>query len=68
MIQAVISPSMRSAFVLRRGTPLERPYKVRQVPDVFIRFDFSKSWHPAQSNPIFDYPEQIAIGILSYLE
>jgi hypothetical protein len=63
---AMISLSMRSAAVPRRGTPPESPYILRQIPDVFVRFDFSKSWHPAQANSIFNYPEQFPIGILLY--
>ena len=38
-----------------------------QIPDVFVRFDSSKGWHPAQANSIFDYPEQFAIGIMLHL-
>jgi hypothetical protein len=37
---------------------------MRQIPDVFVRFDSSKSWHPAQANYIFDNPEQFDIGVL----
>src|ERR1700737_4987677 len=58
---------MRSAVVLRRGAPPERPYIVGQIPDVFVRFDPSKSWHPTQANSIFGDPEQFAIGVLLHL-
>ena len=40
---------------------------MRQIPDVFVGFDSSKSWHPAQANSIFDNPEQFAIGVLLHL-
>src|ERR1700730_11405201 len=59
----MISLSMRSSSALRTGAP-ERPYIMRQIPDVLVGFDPSKRGHPAQTNSIFYNPEQFAIGVL----
>ena len=34
-----------------------------QIPDVLVRFDFSKRGHPTESDAIFHNPEQFTIGI-----
>ena len=38
-----------------------------QIPDVIVRFDFSKRGHPAESDAIFHNPEQFAVGILLHI-
>jgi len=63
----MISLSMRSSSVLRKGASPESPYIMRQIPDVLVGFDSSKGGHPAQTNSVFYNPEQFAIGILLHL-
>ena len=43
---------------------MKSPYIMRQIPDVFVRFDSSKSRHPGEPNSIFDNPEQFPIRVL----
>ena len=38
-----------------------------QIPDVVVRFDFSKRGHPAESDAVFHNPEQFTIGICLHL-
>jgi hypothetical protein len=38
-----------------------------QIPDVVVRFDFSKRGHPAEPDPIFHNPEQFAVGIFLHI-
>ena len=63
----MISLSMRSSSVLRRGASPESPYIMRQIPDVLVGFDSSKGGHPAQTNSVFYNPEQFATGVLLHL-
>jgi hypothetical protein len=44
---------------------LESSYVVHQIPDVLVRFDFSKRRHPTQTNSILHNPEQFSIGVAS---
>jgi len=59
--------TLRSASVdsspARSAAP-KSPYIMRQIPDVFVGFDSSKSWHPGQANAAFDNPEQLPIRVL----
>jgi hypothetical protein len=45
----------------------ESPYIVYQIPDVIVRFDFSKRWHPAQPDAVFHNPEQFTIGVFLHI-
>jgi hypothetical protein len=38
-----------------------------QIPDVLVRFDFSKRGHPAEPDAIFHNPEQFTIGICLHI-
>jgi hypothetical protein len=52
--------SLRSAWT--QGSDI-----IYQIPDVLVRFDFSKSGHPAESDAIFHNPKQFTIGICLHL-
>jgi hypothetical protein len=49
--------SLRSAWT--QGSDV-----MNQIPDVVVRFDFSKRGHPAESDAILHNPEEFAIGIV----
>ena len=59
--------SARSFSAHRGGASPEGPHIIRQIPDVLVRFDSSKSGHPAQTNSILYNPEQFAIRIFLHL-
>jgi hypothetical protein len=65
-LKPVISLSMRIASALRMIASLESSYVVHQIPDVLVRFDFSKRRHPTQTNSILHNPEQFSIGVASH--
>ncbi len=61
--------SLLALSFLHESPPLlllsrQRPYISDQMPDVFIGFDFSESWHPAKSNSVFYDPEEFGIAVL----
>ena len=42
---------------------LSQPTHVeRQLPDLFVRLDLCKAWHPSKPDAVLDDPEQLPVG------
>ena len=40
----------------------EATHVERQLPDLFVRLDLCKAWHPTQPDAVLDEPEQFPAG------
>src|SRR5260221_13105813 len=46
------------------GCRAETSDKVRDMPDFFVRIDFSEPWHSCEPDAVLGDPEEFSIGIL----